>query len=235
MVQIYLLSKANFCKNNTFSITFDHAELFFSPHTATIGPKHLTMKNIAIFASGSGTNAENIINHFSGSSVGRVALLLSDNPEAFALQRAHNHGIKSVVVPRSDFRSGGAQAIELLNDHRIDYIVLAGFLSLVPAAIIEAYRGRIINIHPALLPKYGGKGMYGDRVHNAVIENHECESGITIHHVNEVYDSGSTIAQYKVAVGQDDTPQTLAAKIHQLEYRYFPEVIEREVAGLPEI
>ena len=189
----------------------------------------LIMKNIAIFASGSGTNAENIIRHFSDSPLARVALLIADNPDAYALQRAERFGVPAVVVPRADFRGGGGQAIAALDEYRIDYIVLAGFLSLVPAAIIRKYRGRIVNVHPALLPAYGGKGMYGDRVHRAVIGNGECESGITIHHVDEVYDSGSTIAQYRVAVAPDDTPETLAAKIHVLEYEYFPEVIEREI------
>ena len=187
------------------------------------------MKNIAVFASGSGTNAENIIRHFATSPLARVALLVADNPEAYALQRAAKYGIPAVVVPRSDFRSGGAQAMQVLADNNINYIVLAGFLSLVPSSIIEAYRGRIVNVHPALLPKYGGKGMYGGRVHCAVVENRECESGITIHHVDEVYDSGSTIAQYKVKVSPEDTPETLAAKIHELEYEYFPAVIEQEV------
>ncbi len=190
------------------------------------------MKNIAVFASGSGTNAENIMRHFSGSPLARVALLVADNPDAYALQRAGRFGVPTIVVPRADFRSGGAEALAALDRHRIDYIVLAGFLSLVPAAIIDAYRGRIVNVHPALLPAYGGKGMYGDRVHRAVIENGERESGITIHHVDEVYDSGSTIAQYRVAVAPDDTPETLAAKIHVLEYEYFPEVIEQEVKKL---
>lgn len=190
------------------------------------------MKNIAIFASGSGTNAENIMHHFSASPMARVALLVSDNPDAYALKRAEKFGVESVVIPRSDFRTGGALALEALRREHIDFIVLAGFLSLVPPSIIDAFRGRIVNVHPALLPKYGGKGMYGDRVHRAVIENREAESGITIHHVNEVYDSGDTIAQYRVAVSSDDTPETLASKIHRLEYAHFPKVIEQEVSKL---
>ena len=191
------------------------------------------MKNIAVFASGSGTNAENIIRHFSASPLARVRLLVADNHDAYALQRAAGLGVPTVVVPRADFRSGGAQALAALDEYHIDYIVLAGFLSLVPVAIIEKYRGRIVNVHPALLPAYGGKGMYGDRVHRAVIENGERESGITIHHVDEVYDSGSTIAQYCVAVAPDDTPETLAAKIHVLEYKHFPGVIEQEIEKMP--
>lgn len=190
------------------------------------------MKNIAVFASGSGTNAENIIRHFSASPLARVRLLIADNPEAFALQRAARLGVPSIVVPRADFRSGGAQALAALDEYHIDYIALAGFLSLVPAAIIEQYRGRIVNVHPALLPAYGGKGMFGDRVHRAVIEARECESGITIHHVDEVYDSGSTIAQYRVPIAPDDTPETLAAKIHVLEYEHFPKIIEQEINTL---
>lgn len=190
------------------------------------------MKNIAVFASGSGTNAENIIRHFSASPAARVTLLVADNPDAYALVRAAGLGVPGIVIPRAEFRSGGARAMEALAEHRIDYIVLAGFLSLVPLSIIDAYRGRIVNVHPALLPAYGGKGMYGDRVHRAVVENGERESGITIHHVNEVYDSGDIIAQYRVAVAPDDTPETLAAKIHELEYRYFPEVIARKIEKL---
>lgn len=190
------------------------------------------MKNIAVFVSGAGTNAENIIRHFSDSPLARVTLIVADNPDAYALKRAEKYGVPTAVVPRADFRSGGAQAMDTLSAHHIDYIVLAGFLSLVPSAIIAAYRGRIVNVHPALLPAYGGKGMYGNRVHCAVIDNGECESGITIHHVDEVYDSGSTISQYRCAVAPDDTPETLASKVHALEYEHFPKVIEQEVGKL---
>ena len=190
------------------------------------------MKKIAIFASGSGSNAEAIIRHFSASTRARVTLLLSNNPEAYALTRAENLKVETAVFDRTLFNSPAM--VELLASHGIDYIVLAGFLWLVPSALVEAYRNRIVNIHPALLPAYGGKGMYGDRVHRAVLEKGEKESGITIHKVNEVYDSGDIIAQYRLAVERDDTPDTLASRIHELEHRYFPLVIEAEIRRFSE-
>lgn len=187
------------------------------------------MKNIAIFVSGSGSNAEKIAEWFSHSDVARVALIVSDNPEAYALQRAARLGIESVVVPRSSLRDGSGSAARLMKDKGVDYIVLAGFLSLVPSDLIAAYPGRIVNIHPALLPAYGGKGMYGARVHRAVIENGEKQSGITIHHVTEKYDDGAIVAQFRVDVAPDDTPESLAAKIHTLEHAHYPRVIEEEI------
>lgn len=189
------------------------------------------MKSLAIFVSGSGSNAENIYNYFASSGICRVDLIVSDNPNAYALERAERLGVESLVIPRAGFRNGEAVA-DIMNGRGIDYIVLAGFLSLVPSALVRAFEGRIINIHPALLPAYGGKGMYGDNVHRAVIANGEKESGITIHHVNEKYDEGGIIAQYKVAVLPEDTTETLAAKIHALEYEYFPKVIESEIIKL---
>ena len=185
------------------------------------------MKRIAIFASGSGSNAEVMIRHFSASPLARVTLLLSNNPEAGALARAKNLGVETVVFDRELFHSSAMAGV--LASHGIDYIVLAGFLWLVPPALVDAYRDRIVNIHPALLPAYGGKGMYGERVHRAVLANGEKESGITIHKVNELYDSGDMIAQYRLAVRPDDTPETLASRIHALEHRYFPLVIEAEI------
>lgn len=188
------------------------------------------MKKIAVFASGSGSNAEKIIEHFAASPLARVSLLLANNPEAYALERASRHGVETVVFDRGQFLSGDITS-ELVR-RGIDYVVLAGFLWLVPAGMVEAFGGRIVNIHPALLPKYGGKGMYGDNVHKAVIAAGDKESGITIHLVNEIYDSGDILAQYKVAVEPDDTPDTLAAKIHVLEHRYFPAVIEEQIKKL---
>lgn len=190
------------------------------------------MKNLAIFVSGSGSNAENIFNYFVNSDLCRIALIVSDNANAYALERASRLGIESIVIPRPEFRDG-EKVTGILNGYGIDYIVLAGFLSLVPSDLVKAFSGHIINIHPALLPAYGGKGMYGDNVHKAVIANREQESGITIHHVNEKYDEGSIIAQYKVAISPEDTPETLAEKIHALEYEYFPKVIESEIKKLP--
>lgn len=191
------------------------------------------MKKIAILASGSGSNAENIFRYFLDSSLARVSLIISDNSRAYVLDRAASLGISSLVIPRSVWRNEGAKVLEIINGHAPDYIVLAGFLSLVPAELTRAYKGRLINIHPALLPAYGGKGMYGDNVHRAVIAAGERESGITIHHVNEKYDDGALIAQYRVSVDPCDTPESLAAKIHELEYAHFPLVIEDEIRKLP--
>ncbi|MCC8035786.1 MAG: phosphoribosylglycinamide formyltransferase [Rikenellaceae bacterium] len=189
------------------------------------------MKKIAILASGSGSNAENIVRHFSTSPLARVCLIVSDNSRAFVLERAERLGVESVVIPRPEWRDGKRVA-KILNGCGIDYIVLAGFLTLIPAELVEAYRGRIVNIHPALLPHYGGKGMYGDNVHRAVVEAGEKQSGITIHHVNERYDQGAVIAQYRVALQEGETPQSLADKVHALEYEHFPRVVEAEIIRL---
>ena len=186
------------------------------------------MRNIAIFASGSGTNAENLIKYFSTGKNSQVTLLLSNKADAYVLKRAEKHSVKSVVFDRHDFYESG-KVLEILSVNNIDFIVLAGFLWLVPAPLIEKYRDRIVNIHPALLPAYGGKGMYGSHVHKAVIENGEDESGITIHKVNEVYDAGDIIFQAKCPVLPDDTPDSLAARIHKLEYEHFPVVVEEQI------
>lgn len=189
------------------------------------------MNSIAVFVSGNGSNAENIHNYFVSSDICRVGLIVSDNPGAYALERAKRLGIENIVIPRQKFRDG-QKVLDIINGYGIDYIVLAGFLSLVPAELVRAFEGRIVNIHPALLPAYGGKGMYGENVHKAVIVNGEKESGITIHYVNEKYDEGAVIAQYKVDVQPDDTPESLAEKVHALEYEYFPRVIESEIKKL---
>lgn len=192
------------------------------------------MKNIAIFASGAGTNAENIISYFSNKNAARVSLILSNKREAFVLKRAAAHNIKSIFFDRNEFYNT-ENILQCLKKERVDFIVLAGFLWLVPDNILNFYKGRIINIHPALLPLYGGKGMYGDRVHEAVIANREKESGITIHYVNEIYDSGDTIFQARCKVDPDDTPDTLARKVHALEYKFFPGVIEDLITKLPKL
>jgi phosphoribosylglycinamide formyltransferase-1 len=192
------------------------------------------MRNIAIFASGSGTNAENIIKYFSNKKSAEVKLVLSNKPEAYVLKRAEAHQIKSFIFDRHDFYYTG-RILKLLQEYKIDFIVLAGFLWLVPEDILRNYPSRIINIHPALLPKYGGKGMYGDKVHKAVIADQEPESGITIHYVNNIYDSGDIIFQRRCNVEKNDTPESLAVKVHALEYRYFPEIIEELVLKLPPI
>ncbi|MDR0511371.1 MAG: phosphoribosylglycinamide formyltransferase [Rikenellaceae bacterium] len=190
------------------------------------------MTNIAVFASGSGSNAENIARYFQDSTLARVTLVVSDNPSAFVLERARNLGIEGLVFPRHEFSSGGAAVLGALTDRRIGYVVLAGFLRLVPPALISHYQGRIINIHPALLPLFGGKGMYGDRVHAAVRASGVTETGITIHHVNDRYDSGDIIAQYRIPIDPSNSPDDIARKVHQLEYAWFPPTIEAEIGKL---
>ena len=181
---------------------------------------------IAIFASGSGTNAENIIRYFKNHELIEVALLVSNNPDAYALKRAENEKVPAVVMDKS-FRQSEQRVMELLQQYKIDFIVLAGYLLLIPPWLTRKYEGRILNIHPALLPQFGGKGMYGNHVHNAVIQAGEKKSGITIHYVNEQYDKGDIIFQAECPVLPHDTPDSLAARIHELEYRHFPVVIEK--------
>ena len=187
------------------------------------------MKNIAVFASGNGTNAERLIGHFSSSPMGRVRLVATENPHAGVLARAQRLQVPQLVFTMNELRNG--QVMSKLADMQIDFIVLAGFLKLMPEALVEAFAGRIVNIHPALLPKFGGKGMYGDRVHRAVIAAHEAQSGITIHFVNSHYDEGSTIAQFTCPVLPTDTPESLAQRVHQLEYAHYPEVVETLLAS----
>jgi len=183
------------------------------------------MLKLAVFASGNGSNAQRIIEHFAGNPVITICLLLCNKPGAYVLTRAANLNIPAVVFDRSDFYETGAIQT-LLEKHEIDYLVLAGFLWLIPVALINRYPGKIVNIHPALLPKYGGKGMYGMRVHEAVIASGDTESGITIHEVNQHYDEGNIIFQAKCNIVAGETPDSLAEKIHMLEYKYYPEVIE---------
>ena len=183
------------------------------------------MRNIAIFASGSGTNAENLIQYFSNRNKAKVNIVLSNRREAYVLKRAAAHNIPSVFFDRNDFYLNG-KVLELLLRYKTDLVVLAGFLWLVPGSILNEYERRIVNIHPALLPKYGGRGMYGEKVHRSVIENQETESGITIHYVNNEYDAGDIIFQARCNVSISDDAETLAKKIHALEYEHFPRVIE---------
>jgi phosphoribosylglycinamide formyltransferase-1 len=183
-------------------------------------------KRIAIFASGSGTNAENIIKYFSGSSRISCSLVLCNKPGAKVLDRADRLGVPTMVFNREDFYKSNLVVDRLLQE-KIDLVVLAGFLWLVPKNLLHAFSGRMINIHPALLPKYGGKGMYGMKVHEEVRASGDNETGITIHYVNEKYDEGKTIFQAKCKVETEDTPESIAQKVHTLEYRYYPEVIEK--------
>ncbi len=189
------------------------------------------MNNIAIFASGNGTNAERIIKYFSDMKSVDIQLVLSNNPHAGVLKRAEKLGVETFVFNRDTFRNTST-IIDILRAKKIDLLVLAGFLWLVPSNILDAFSNRIINIHPALLPKYGGKGMYGRHVHEAVIEANEKESGITIHYVNEKYDDGQIIFQKSFEIDEDETPDSLAAKIHVLEHQHFPKVIEDLIGKL---
>ncbi|GAB4320972.1 MAG: phosphoribosylglycinamide formyltransferase [Bacteroidales bacterium] len=186
-------------------------------------------KRVAIFASGNGTNAENIIIRFRNHPVIRVVRVFCNHPGAGVISRAGKQGVPVTVFTRSDLNE--RKILKALIADCIDFIVLAGFLWLIPPDIVSAYPGRIVNIHPALLPKYGGKGMYGDHVHRAVIASGDRESGITIHLVNEHYDEGAALFQARCPVEPDDTPEKLARRIHQLEYRHFPEVIEKWITS----
>jgi formyltetrahydrofolate-dependent phosphoribosylglycinamide formyltransferase len=190
------------------------------------------MKKVAIFASGSGTNAENIAKYFSGSQFVEISLLISNNPQAGVLERMKRIHIPTVTFSRQEF-AGSLPVLEKLAEHAIDWIVLAGFMNRIPAEILNACPGRIINIHPALLPKYGGKGMYGMHVHEAAVAAGEKESGITIHYINERYDEGPIIFQTSCPVLPTDTPQDVAAKVHALEYAHYPRVIESLLTGKP--
>jgi phosphoribosylglycinamide formyltransferase-1 len=188
-------------------------------------------RKIAIFASGSGTNAQRIIEFFSGNPEITVSLVLSNKPDAYVLERAKKLKVPVVVFDRHTFKETN-DIPNLLKKEGIDFIVLAGFLWLIPLNLIRTYPGRIINIHPALLPKYGGKGMYGEKVHEAVLQSRDKESGISIHYVNEKYDEGNIIFQAKCEVLPDDTPDSLAKRVHQLEYKHYPEVIEKLIKEL---
>ncbi|HVZ24711.1 MAG TPA: phosphoribosylglycinamide formyltransferase, partial [Sediminibacterium sp.] len=185
---------------------------------------------IAIFASGTGSNAARIMERLQNHPSARVALVVCNKPGAGVIGIAEKAGIPVLLIEKERFFKGDAYLSELEKAH-IQWIVLAGFLWKVPARLVNAFPGHLINIHPALLPKFGGKGMYGQHVHAAVIAAGEKESGITIHYVNEHFDEGAPIFQAKCPVSPEDTPESLAAKIHQLEHRYFPEIVEKLVTG----
>lgn len=188
------------------------------------------MINIAILASGNGTNAQQISEYFAGSDKVCVKCIIYNRKDAYVAERAKNLGIPAHYFSRKDFYENGS-VMQYLKEQQIDWVILAGFLWLVPEDMLAAYPDHIINIHPTLLPNYGGKGMYGHHVHEAVIANHEKESGITIHIVDNRYDCGTTLFQAKCTLTDEDTPDTLAEKIHLLEKAYFPMVIEKTVLG----
>ncbi len=181
---------------------------------------------IAILASGAGSNAENLAQYFRVSDVGEVALLLTDR-DAPVTERLRPYGVPSRLIPRKEWRENPSAVVEALEEARIDFIVLAGFLTVVPFDVIKRYHGRIVNVHPSLLPKYGGKGMWGMNVHRAVIANGETESGITVHLVDNGVDTGKILAQFRCPIEPGTSPDALAQKIHELEQRYLPSVVER--------
>ena len=185
----------------------------------------MNMKRIAIFASGSGTNAENIVRHFTQSATVEVAAVVTNRRQAKVIDRLKPLGIEVEYFPKEEWKNP-EQVTRRLTEAGIDLIVLAGFLAVVRDPLLSAFEGRIINIHPSLLPKYGGDGMWGGNVHEAVIKAGEKESGITIHEVTAQVDGGPIVAQYTCPVLPGDTPDTLEARIHQLEYQYYPQVIE---------
>jgi formyltetrahydrofolate-dependent phosphoribosylglycinamide formyltransferase len=204
---------------------------FFINYLKKIGRRMKLVKtvqpvNIALFASGAGSNAQKIIDYFRHSSSVSVALIVCNKPGAGVISIAEKEKIPVLQIDKEKFFRGDAYTNELVKQH-IHFIVLAGFLWKVPQLLLKTYRNRIINIHPALLPKYGGKGMYGSNVHQAVIDAKEKESGITIHYVDEVYDHGDTIFQARCEVYETDTPQSLAQRIHHLEHQHYPEQIEK--------
>ena len=188
------------------------------------------MKRIVLFASGSGSNVENIINYFSDSKELAFPLVISNRSNAYVHERVKKYKIPSYSFEKIDFENG--KVLKLLQKKAIDFIVLAGFLLKIPENLLKAYPDRIINIHPALLPKFGGKGMYGSRVHEAVVAAGEKESGITIHFVNENYDEGRIIFQARCPVFPDDSPDDVAEKVHTLEYEHFPRVIGEVIIGV---
>ena len=185
---------------------------------------------MAILASGTGTNAERITQYFAERKTAEVALIITNKLQAGVIQRAEQLNIPCLVVNANEFKEG--KACQILLEQHIDFVVLAGFLLRVPNDILRHFPNRIINIHPSLLPKFGGKGMYGHHVHEAVLASGETESGITIHYVDEHYDEGGIILQAKCPVLPDDTPDSLASRVHQLEYEHFPKVIEEQLMNL---
>ncbi|MEN2414420.1 phosphoribosylglycinamide formyltransferase [Flavobacterium mesophilum] len=183
------------------------------------------MKKIIVFASGSGTNAENIIKYFSNTEIAKVVSVFTNNASAKVIERAKNHQIPVEIFSKNELLE--RNVLQKVQEIDPDLIILAGFLLKFPENIIEKYPNKIINIHPALLPNYGGKGMYGMHIHRAIVNNKEKETGISIHYVNENYDEGAIIFQANVALTDEDTPETVAEKIHELEQKHFPEIIQK--------
>ncbi len=214
-----LIYKINFKKGLLKLFIFDFYSVFCTLKT------HSFMKKIIVFASGSGTNAENIIKYFSNTEIAKVVSVFTNNASAKVIERAKNHQIPVEIFEKNELLE--RKVLQKIQKIDPDLIVLAGFLLKFPENIIEQYPNKIINIHPALLPSYGGKGMYGMHIHRAIVNNKEKETGISIHYVNENYDEGAIIFQANVALTDEDTPETVAEKIHELEQKHFPEIIHR--------
>lgn len=193
-----------------------------------------SMHQVAVFASGKGSNAQQLISYFHNHSAVQISLIVTNNAEAGVLSIALKEGIPTLILNKEQFFRGNAYVTEL-QERGIDFIVLAGFLWKVPPALIAAYPAKIINIHPALLPKFGGKGMFGAHVHQAVLNANEQETGITIHYVDELYDHGNIIFQAKCSVSQTDTPESLARKVQELEHRHFPQQVEKVITTTRQI
>lgn len=196
--------------------------------TSSLNALHARPHRVAIFVSGNGTNCENIIRYFAQSTTIQISLVLSNKSDAYALTRARRLGVPTIIVPKKDFNDPSI-LLPILQSNDIDFIVLAGFLLMIPNFLIAAFPKRMINIHPALLPKFGGKGMYGHHVHEAVKAAGETETGFTVHWVSDVCDGGEIIAQYRTPLDSTDTVEDIAEKEHQLEMKYFPSVIEKVI------
>lgn len=196
--------------------------------TSSLNALHARPHRVAIFVSGNGTNCENIIRYFAQSTTIQISLVLSNKSDAYALTRAKRLGVPTIIVPKKDFNDASI-LLPILQSNDIDFIVLAGFLLMIPNFLIAAFPKRMINIHPALLPKFGGKGMYGHHVHEAVKAAGEIETGFTVHWVSEVCDGGEIIAQYRTPLDSTDTIEDIAEKEHQLEMKHFPSVIEKVI------
>lgn len=196
--------------------------------TSSLNALHARPHRVAIFVSGNGTNCENIIRYFAQSTTIQISLVLSNKSDAYALTRAKRLGVPTIIVPKKDFNDASI-LLPILQSNDIDFIVLAGFLLMIPNFLIAAFPKRMINIHPALLPKFGGKGMYGHHVHEAVKATGETETGFTVHWVSDVCDGGEIIAQYRTPLDSTDTVEDIAEKEHQLEMKYFPSVIEKVI------
>lgn len=188
------------------------------------------MKKVVVFASGAGTNAENLVRYFSNHPEIVIPFVLSNTPNAKVHEKMASLGIPSYTFTKTAFTDG--TVLRMLQEHQVDFIVLAGYMLLIDNEMLEAYYQRIVNIHPSLLPKYGGKGMHGDKVHEAVVAAGEKESGITIHYLNERYDEGDVVFQAVCEVLPTDTPDDVAAKVHALEYEWYPKVVEQLVKSL---